>query len=122
MRSPAAMASRSMANSLRAPSGVVTPRPGDAQRHLGVDVAVGQLEPPLARDIGLGAVLLDAGDAGLDGVLALVEVGVLDRPDLVARRGLLAAAVISLSSSWRRGRGGGIAAQQLLARLAEAAS
>ena len=39
---------------------------GDAQRHLGVDVAVGQLQPPLARHVGLGALLLDAGDARLD--------------------------------------------------------
>ena len=94
---------------------------GDAQRHLGVDVAVGQLQPPLARDIGLGAILLDAGDARLDGALALVEVGVLDRPDLVARRGLLQAAdllVLELRARRRRR----VAAQQLLARLARSAS
>ena len=93
--------------------------PGDAQRHLGVDVAVAELQPPLARHIGLRALLLDAGDARLDGVLALVEVGILDRPDLVARRGLLEPADLLVLQPRPR-RGGGVAAQQLLARLAEA--
>ena len=94
---------------------------GDAQSHLGVDVAVGELQPPLARHISLGAVLLDAGDARLDGVLALVEVGVLDRPDLVACGGLLEPANL-LFLDLRPGRGRRVAAQQLFARLGEVAS
>ena len=96
-------------------------RPASAQRHLGVDLAVAQLQPALARDVGLGAVGLDAGDARLDGVLALVEVGVLDRPDLVARRGLLQPVDLLLLQLAARGVGG-VAAQQLLARDREAAS
>ena len=69
--------------------------------------------------IGLGAILLDAGDTRLERCLALVEVGVLDRPHLVACRRLLQAAdllVLELGARRRRR----VAAQQLLARLAEA--
>ena len=94
-------------------------QPGDAQRHLGVDVAVAELEPPLARHVGLRALLLDPRDARLDRVLALVEVGILDRPDLVARRGLLQPADLLVLQPCPH-RGGGVAAQQLLARVAEA--
>ena len=92
---------------------------GQAQRHLGIDVAVGQFEPAFARDIGLRALLLDAGDAALDGVLALVEVGVLDRPDLVARRRLLQPLDLALFLPGPRGRRR-VAAQQLLAGDGEA--
>ncbi len=91
----------------------------EAQRHPGVDVAVGQFQPALARDIGLRALLLDAGDAALDGVLALVEVGVLDRPRLVAGGGLFEPPdlAILLPCPCRRR---GVAAQQLFARHREA--
>ena len=90
-----------------------------AQRHTGVDVAVGQFESPFARDIGLRAFLLDPRNAGLDGVLALVEVRVFDRPDLVARRRLLQPLDLAILLPCPR-RGRGVAAQQFLARDGEA--
>ena len=89
--------------------------PGKPQRHARVDIAVAELEPPLAHHVGLRAVGLDAGDAALDGVLALVEIGILDRPHLVARRRLLEPLdllVLELGA----GRRAGVLAQQLLAR------
>ncbi len=66
-------------------------------------------------DVGLCPLGLDAGDARLDRVLALVEVGVLDRPDLVARRRLLEPLDLLVFQPGARRRGG-VAAQQFLAR------
>ena len=87
----------------------------EPERHLCIDLAFVQLEAAFARHIGLGAVGLDAGDARFDRVLALVEVGILDRPHLVACRGAFQALdLLGFQAAARRRRG--VAAQQFLTR------